>query len=165
MEETWKTLYNDSRYEVSNLGQIRNKKSNKILKQKDYRHGYKGITLYNKGKFKTHQLHRLIMLTFKQDEYFEGALVNHKNNIKYDNRLENLEWCTQKENIQHMIKQGRNNTPKGERSGKTIFKNEDILEMRRLYNSGITIKEINKNYSVTYACIQRIVNNKRWSHI
>lgn len=56
------------------------------------------------GKRKYELVHRLVARTFIGEPPFRGAVVNHKNGIKTDNRVENLEWCTMKENIRHSIK-------------------------------------------------------------
>lgn len=71
-----------------------------IMKTKFNSCGYKEVTLSKNGKFKTILLHRLIALHFvpNPENY---RCVNHKNGIKADNRLENLEWCSASQNTKH----------------------------------------------------------------
>lgn len=72
----------------------------KILGTKINRLGYKEVALTKEGKTKTILLHRLIAIHFI-DNPNNYPCVNHKNGIKTDNRLENLEWCTRSYNTRH----------------------------------------------------------------
>lgn len=72
----------------------------KILGTKINRFGYKEVALSKDGKTKTVLLHRLIAIHFV-DNPTNLPCVNHINGIKTDNRIENLEWCTQSQNTKH----------------------------------------------------------------
>lgn len=73
----------------------------RILSQYRCKNGY----LYTRANGKHFQVHRLVMLAFGGEP--NGKLdVNHKNGNKTDNRVENLEWCTRRENILHAIDSG-----------------------------------------------------------
>jgi len=96
MDEIWKTLDKAPNYEVSNTGKVRNKKTSSILKQNQHENGCLCIKLYINGKRKHCYVHRLVL------EAFEGPshlTVDHINGIKIDNRLENLSYCSDIENI------------------------------------------------------------------
>lgn len=71
-----------------------------IMKTKINRLGYKEVALSKNGETKTVLLHRLIAKHFVENPD-NLKVVNHKNGIKTDNRLENLEWCTTKQNTKH----------------------------------------------------------------
>lgn len=75
----------------------------KILGTKVNRAGYKEVALSKDGKTKTKLLHRLIAQHFV-DNPDNLPVVNHKNGIKVDNRIENLEWCTTAQNTRHAYK-------------------------------------------------------------
>ena len=96
-------------YLIDNLGNVISmpkKNGSRILNQYSILNtkinsiGYKEVTLSKNGKQKTILLHRLIAKHFVENpDNFN--VVNHKNGIKTDNRLENLEWCTTKQNTRH----------------------------------------------------------------
>lgn len=89
-------------YAVSDLGQIKNIKTGRILQQFLRFDGYLQVSLWNNGKGKSFPVHRLVALNFlttENDKYY----INHKNGIKTDNRAKNLEWCTPSENNYHAV--------------------------------------------------------------
>ena len=115
--EIWKDIkdYEDC-YEVSNMGRVRRKpgyvntgiKNNDkkfikshVLKANLKRNGYLAVDLSKNHKVKTISVHRLVAIAFIENDNPEKTYVNHKNCNKQDNRVENLEWCTAKENSEH----------------------------------------------------------------
>lgn len=89
-------------YQINENGEVRNKKSNKILKQKITKNGYAEVSLIKfNNKLKSLRVHRLVMLTFPCIRYTSQIEVNHKDCNKLNNKRTNLEWCTPKENKQH----------------------------------------------------------------
>ncbi len=78
----------------------------KIMKQSTDESGYKYISLYNEklGKNKRHRVHRLVATAFIRNNNIKDNVVNHKNGIKGDNSVDNLEWVTYGENKSHSFK-------------------------------------------------------------
>lgn len=103
MEEWRKMPGYEEVYKVSSEGRVKNSYGH-ILKPETARNGYKRVTLYDRKKF---QVHRLVALAFIPNPE-DKDVVNHKNGIKDDNRVENLEWCTWSENSRHAYAIGLN---------------------------------------------------------
>jgi hypothetical protein len=100
MYDIWKDVSVNSNYEINFLGDIRNKNTNKILKPNKNIQGYFSIVLSKNNIQKGYLVHRLVGLTFLPN-YYNKKTINHKNKIKTDNRLWNLEWNTMKEQNIH----------------------------------------------------------------
>ena len=88
-------------YLITKQGAIFSKITNKYLVPKIDKFGYLQITI----KEKCYRVHRLVAKTYLHN-YRNLDVVNHKNGIKIDNRLENLEWVSQKENVKHSWETG-----------------------------------------------------------
>lgn len=101
MKEQWKDIVGFSKYEVSNLGQIRNKKTGRILKQAHQNTGYTIVSLRRDGRTISHSVHRLVMEAFEPRPDADKYDVNHKDWDKTNNHLDNLEWTTRQENLIH----------------------------------------------------------------
>ena len=101
--EKWKEIKNfESLYEVSDIGNVRNKKTKKLISKRCDKDGYEIVNLYNLGKIKTAKVHRLVAEAFLEN-IENKPCVDHINTIKNDNRLENLRWCTYKENSNNIL--------------------------------------------------------------
>ena len=92
----WKIISDFPNYEVSDIGEVKNIKTGKCLKPKKSRYGYLRVTLCNDGFQKTMGIHRLVAIAFIPNPNRKPT-VNHKNEEKTDNRIENLEWATNAE--------------------------------------------------------------------
>jgi len=126
--------------------------------------GYPKVALYKDDKRTYYSIHRLMALTFL-DNPNNYPQVNHINCIKTDNRIENLEWCTVKQNSEHAIKNGRCFYPKGEQIGNSKLKEFQVLEIRKLLKLKQSKASIARNYNVSEGAIYSIQKNLSWKHL
>lgn len=106
MNEIWKDVEGyDGLYQVSNFGNVRKRRKDgtfKSIKGSSDPSVYKSVSLSMNGKGKSTFVHRLVAMAFVPG-YFEGAVVNHINGNKQDNRPQNLEWCTYQYNSRYSV--------------------------------------------------------------
>lgn len=119
--QKWKPVKDyEKYYEVSNFGNLRsldrvsNAKNGSTQIRKGQlitactnKQGYKQVRLIRNGIAKNMLVHRLVMLAFKPIK--ESLQVNHIDGNKENNRIDNLEWVTAKENVKHAYRTGLNN--------------------------------------------------------
>lgn len=188
--EVWKPVIGyEGLYEVSNLGRIKRLSKNlyqicggtpckrilkkKILKNCFVTHGYIGIGLSKDKKRKSFTIHRLVAIAFIQNPDNKPQ-INHKNFNKSDNRVENIEWVSAQENVNHAVKNGKMtgaiNQPRGEKIGISKLTWKKVREIRRKYKpgrskcsqDGYSMDKIAKEYGVAYNTINCILNMRTW---
>ena len=149
METIWRDVPDyEGCYEVSNSGVIRNKKTGKELNPSIKRNGYLAVDLGYKGS-KTISVHRIVARAFIEN--VNGyPCVNHKNENKLDNRVENLEWCTQKYNVNFGYGYTARNSP--------VLQFDINGNFIRLWSS---MKEAAENLGIKYQGISRVCRGER----
>lgn len=174
-EEIWRDcLEYGHMYQISNKGRVKSvnrifiKKNNaritvkgKVIKSYDLGRGYSGFSIQVNGHVKYFYVHRVVAIAFIPNPE-NKPFVNHINGIKKDNTVENLEWCTRQENVDHAIK--NNLYSRGEKFVKSKLKDKDVLDI--LSMKGVLLaKDIAKKYGVATSRIYNIFHNKAWTHI
>lgn len=174
MTEIWKELYGiDSFYRVSNMGRVKSidrsvnhsRRGIKLVKELILKPAvrnkrYNTVTLHIEGKMKSFYLHRLVAMAFIPNPLNKKE-VNHKNGIKTDNRIENLEWTTRHENISHAEKNGL--LPQGEQKANAILTNVDVIKIKSLLSERkLKQTEIAKLFGVKPYVINFINTGRSW---
>ena len=165
--EIWRNISENPNYQVSNMGRVKSLerkvkngngyriKKEKVLKPRNSGGGYLKVDLWEEGKMKGYLIHLLAADVFISNPY-NLPQVNHRNEIKTDNRVENLEWCSQDYNnnygtrIERITKANINNTKKS----KSVI----CIETGKIYPS---IAEIKRQFGFDIGDISRCCNGKR----
>lgn len=171
MDTIWADIQGfDYPYKISNHGDVYSPKLKRPLKHKLTRDGYYVVRLTKKGKSFCTGIHRLLAQYFLESQPSEAHVVNHINGIKTDNRLINLEWCTNKQNIQHFFTHCNGNSTRARGYGwnkKAKFTNEEVQLIRSLKNDGLSYSQICKHFQnrMTIQGCRYICIRKTYSHI
>ena len=142
-------------FQATTSGQIIGKRG-KPMKGHVDRCGYQEVLLSENGKSKNWLVHRLILLTFAPTECMDALDVNHKNGIKTDNRLENLEWCTRSENTKHSYRNGLQGKVTNPHGTYRILDEQDFETIRDLHHRGYLDSEI----AAEIGCSRSLVSKK-----
>ena len=179
MEELWLPIIGyEGLYDVSNLGRIRNSRTNKILRLGKHRQGYKLVSLYKNKKEKTFLAHRLVAMAFIENPH-SFLEINHIDENKENNNVSNLEWCDRvynanygtgnKRRIEQRIKNGNNKGSKtsknvGEQNPNCKLSAEQIKYIRNNYiknDKAFGGVPLSKKFGVSKHYIYRIISNTR----
>ena len=87
-------------YEISNLGNVKSLRSGRLMKKSKNNVGYEMLTLTKDKTQKTYLIHRLVALTFIPNP-LDLPEINHKDEVKNNNCVENLEWCSRDYNLNY----------------------------------------------------------------
>lgn len=172
MNEIWVDIdYKDvrkNRYMVSDMGRVKNKLTNRILKTAThYKTEYVHITLDTtiKGKRKTYLLHRIVLYHFNHHPNFNKLEVNHKKRDKNNNSIHELEWATSQENKNHYYTNGSNELLSGcVYSDELIHNICELLEKENSIDEIISILNLPNNTQLRYYIYDLIIG-KHHKHI
>lgn len=171
--EKWKVIPDFPDYAVSTQGRVMRvipSKSKfahtypgKLLKPVEDYNGYLCIGLFKNGSRKGHSIARLVALCFL-GPCPNGKEINHKNAIKTDNTLDNLEYITHAQNMQHAFALGLLRS-KGESNPAAKLQNKDVLAIIKLRKLGWTHQNIANQFPVHRVTICDILSGKTWNSV
>lgn len=159
-----------SRYEASSCGQLRsnnykNSGKSKILKPALSKDGYYQTMLQDdNGKYHSRKVHWFVCMAFFGERHV-GFQVNHKDGNKINNTIENLEYCTIKDNIKHAYEMGLITPKVGSLNGNSKLSEQDVFEIRK-YVAQCPIryygrKKLAVKYGVSECTIKEIVTRRK----
>lgn len=153
----------EDKYQISNLGNVRSKKSKLLLRHLCNKKGYHYVNLsISKYRKKKEYIHRLVARHFIENPQNKPQ-VNHKDGNPANNNVENLEWCTNEENQQHAVL--HNLHYKGETHKDSKFTEESIKLLPELVAIGFSVTQLNHLTGVANINIEKVINGKTWRQL
>lgn len=172
--ELWRDIPGyEGLYQISTHGRIKSIRATtntfpgKLVKARVNQRGYKSVSLSKDGCTKTPSVHSLVLLTFVGRRP-KGMVIHHRDHNKQNNHLDNLMYCTPKENALFSIEfQGVLSPPPptfyGEEHPGSKLTWDQVAEIRARYEAGgCTHKSLGMEYGVSKTAIGFIVRKKLW---
>ena len=170
--EEWRPVVGfDGEFEVSSDGHVRSldrtvvdtrngrcwKYCGRILSTWRNHHGYTSVSINSNSRKRVRLVHRLMAEAFFGSQR-PGMEVNHKNGIRDDNRLENLEWCTRSENQTHAATLPH--TPRGRKKGGPSYSDAQVRKVRELRRLGMSLRRIAGEVGMSTSHVIAITKNR-----
>lgn len=152
----WKGLY-----KIYSDGRVYSIRKSIFLKPDKTNRGYYKVKLYKHGYYEKYKVARLVAKAFipNSNNYSQ---VNHKDGIKVNDNIENLEWCNNSQNSRHAVRVGL--WPVGERHCRHKLTERDVLEIRKLKGKELQ-RETAVRFGVSRTNVKDIQNYKTWKHL
>lgn len=155
-----------TKYSISNKGRVRNNKTGRILKSARSTKGYRQVKLYRSTfDYEILMVHLLVLESFGEQKPFEHYQGNHKDLDKDNNTLENLEWLSPSGNVQHSLRNGARSHLVGEKANRALLSNEQVREIRKLLDTGLSHRKIASRYGVGRNVITNINTRDTYSSV
>lgn len=180
MIEEWRDVIGyESRYEVSSIGRVRSKSylkhgrnrygdisyftMPKIIATPLNNDGYSSMCLSMLGVRTTAVVHRLVAQAFIPNPD-NLPQVNHIDSNRANNRVENLEWVTNQQNVQHSYDSGSNSN-KGEKHPRKVLTDDIVRQIREMWRHGLSVINIGKSLGFNRSTVSKVVHGDNWSHV
>jgi hypothetical protein len=164
--EEWRDVPGISNLQASTGGRIRSIVWGraKVVSVWPTAKGYLRVYLRREGRRRVFTVHRLICLTFIGPRP-DGMQINHKNEVKADNRIENLEYVTPLANVRHSYKNLIANHVRGESCGLAKLTTEQVVEIRRTKANSSDHRQMAERFGVSLGTVQSVARGKTWKHV
>lgn len=150
-------------YEVSDAGRVR-RVGRSPLSGHTLKAGYVRVCLSDRGRTWSVGAHRLVVFAFLPEPEEGQTQVNHKNGVTGDNRVENLEWASPRENIHHAkVELGFNN--RGKHHGLAHIERDTALAVKKAYWRGERVRDLADKHGIAAETARDIGRGKRWPHL
>lgn len=181
--EIWRPMFGyEESYAVSSAGRVKSidrviinsigrthTRREVILKQAMDRRGYFRVGITRGSRVKTVIVHREVLKSFSFIENYKEMTVNHINGEKCDNRVENLEWMTLRDNVLESYKTGQQDNPLKkltERNTKNRkLTDRQVRGIRTMYLSGNSIGQISRDYNSSKGSVWQLLNGRTYKDI
>lgn len=167
--ETWRPVIGyEGRYEVSDLGRVRSldyyRKGITVVMRTSRKKWYPTVSLFKDNIERSYSVHSLVAEAFlgPRPDKWE---VNHKDGVKNNNALENLEYVTSQRNKIHAIEMGLKKVQRGKDASRVKLTENQVREIRRLVNGGMMQKEVAPLFGIHKSNVSAIMCGVSWSHL
>lgn len=164
--EQWKDIQGyEHEYQISNKGQVRSLKTSIMLKPMTCTNGYLIACLWKDGKQKKFLIHRLVAIHFL-DNPAQLEDVNHKDECKTNNKVENLEWVSHCNNMNYgNVRKKISSSNAGRIANNRKLSINQIKQIRKLIEQKTRYKEIAKKMKVSVTTVQRIASRVYYKEV
>jgi len=156
----WRPVPNIPRFEINCAGRVRHAGTKRERSTYDS-NGYLLVRLENRK----YRVHRLVALAFLPTDPTRPH-VNHKDGVKTNNHVKNLEWVSHTENVRHAVSMGL--TPavrRGEEANLAKLTSGQVARIRSLRASGRKLRSLAKEFGVSKSLIWAISKREIWTHV
>jgi len=165
--ETWKDIPGfEGVYQASDRGRIRSltrpRHPGRVLRQHVTANGYLHVQLSMGGKVMTKSVHRLVALTFLGEPPKGLPLVLHGDGVETNNRIENLRYGTQEQNLADRVTHGT--STRGE-CHNALLTAESVREIRAGRETGMTYRALAEKFSVSISAVSNVLNGRSWAWV
>jgi len=171
LHEKWKDVNGfEGFYRISNLGNVLSLHTYNGLKPHNRKapinkkRGYRYIVLNARAKKANVSLHRLLAKHFVPNPN-NYPCVNHVDGNKLNNSIDNLQWCTYKQNAMHAERTGLMNHLKGELCPASKLKKSQVIKILRMRKSGYMYGYIAKKLNIKLPTVASIITRRNWKHV
>lgn len=174
--EVWRPLAGWP-YEVSNLGKVRSIRTGTVLRPSTSHNGYLHVRFFVGKRQASFRVHRLVAQAWLGDVR-RPLEVNHKDGVKSNNAVDNLEIVTKAQNEAHAVLVGLKATgarhgvhtrphrvARGARAGLAKLTDEAVLSIRAARAAGQKLQEIADAHQVHFSLVSKICKRRIWTHI
>ena len=147
-------LLKEGNYIINRDGTVYSKLLKRNVGYTDHK-GYRVLTFNKNSKI---QIHRLVWAVYGNQPLDDVLVINHKNGIKTDNRIENLEQVTEQYNLQHKYRVLKYPATKGHKK----ITQEIANKIRELHSAGMPYSKLSEKFNITKSTISYVINKKTW---